>query len=538
MFNDEARIASQLEHPHIARMLDFGTIGSSYYIAFEYVRGKDLRSIFERAVKLAQPIPLPFLLYVFARIGEGLSYAHARKDAAGSPVSIVHRDVSPQNVILSMTGDVKLIDFGIAKAAGKLSRTAVGAIKGKFGYMSPEQIRGLEIDQRTDVFSLGITMWELFTRQRLFSAENELLVLEKIRNLTVPPPSSFDNSLPPKLDEIVSKALAKNPEDRYQSTKELYRDLNILAQSAGLAATREEIAAIMQKSFPEAAEPTGTFATPSKPAVQEPAPESQSGPRATPSRPAAQANMSYKAESTMAGANDKRSDLDIFEGLGKKGASVPPRGTPPPAPPPSRAPGPPPPSQPISEVGKKDVDGNRRARWQAARPSRDVPPMPPPSGGGRTTNPGHPPPSLPPVNTPPRSSYPPPPPPVATKPAPYGVAPPQPSSSSSASAGGMDMDWDDEDEATHVFDKENELLASWALRRPAPKPAAGVPAMMSPPPPSTGPMLPEVDLPHRRARSVRRWERHRRRPAALRRRRHRPSAGSPALRDRWRCPGR
>ncbi|HSQ62962.1 MAG TPA: serine/threonine-protein kinase, partial [Polyangiaceae bacterium] len=251
MFEDEARITSQLEHPHIARTLDFGTIGSSYYIAFEYVRGKDLRAIFERAAKSQDRIPVPFLLHVFARIGEGLSYAHARRDVNGNPVSIVHRDVSPQNIIVSYGGDVKLIDFGIAKAAGKLSRTGVGAIKGKFGYMSPEQVRGLEIDQRTDVFSLGITMWELFTRQRLFSADNELLVLEKIRNLQVPTPSSIDPTLPPGLDEIILKALAKNPADRYQSAKELYRDLNILAQSTGTSATREEVASYMVQAFPQ-----------------------------------------------------------------------------------------------------------------------------------------------------------------------------------------------------------------------------------------------------------------------------------------------
>src|SRR5260221_14456726 len=116
------------------------------------------------------------LLYVFTRIGEGLSYAHSRKDVNGEPISIVHRDVSPQNIIVSWDGDVKLIDFGIAKAAGKLSRTQVGTIKGKFGYMSPEQVRGVDVDQRADVFSLGICMWELLTLKRLFLADNELLV--------------------------------------------------------------------------------------------------------------------------------------------------------------------------------------------------------------------------------------------------------------------------------------------------------------------------------------------------------------------------
>ncbi len=465
MFTDEARIASSLEHPHIARTLDFGQIGSSYYIAFEYVRGKDLRAVYQRSVTSGEVIPTPFLLYVFARIGEGLSYAHARKDANGAPVSIVHRDVSPQNIVVSYGGDVKLIDFGIAKAAGKLSRTAVGAIKGKFGYMSPEQVRGLEIDQRTDVFSLGITMWEMFTRQRLFQADNELLVLEKIRNFKVIAPSSIDPTLPVGLDDIITKALAKDPQDRYQTAKELYRDLNILAQSSGKVASRENVAAYMQKAFSEGNQDSS--------GLHEPAPESQSGERQTPSRPAG-SGMSYKAENSMAadspkqaGGNDKRSDLDIFEGLGKKGPA--PRASAPPAPPPSRAPsltpqaGPHPPPAPSSmgDIGKKTLMGIA-APAQGGPPvaGRSQPAGPPPLGAqqGRIS-------SLPAVNAPPPKSAPPPPPAASTKPAPYGVAPSAP-----APQGGMDMDWDDEDEATHIFDKEE----SQAGPAPsAPRPAAG-----------------------------------------------------------------
>ena len=323
--------------------------------------------------------------------------------------------------------------------------------------MSPEQVRGIDIDQRTDVFSLGITMWEMFTRQRLFQAENELLVLEKIRNFTVPPPSSVDPSLPPKLDEIVLKALAKNPSDRYQSCKELYRDLNILAQSANANATREDIAAYMQRAFPEAVEPTGTFPTPSRPAG---------------------GVMSYNPESsTMAGANDKRGDLDIFEGLGKKGTPAPSGVTPPP--PPSRNSGPPQP--PLSDIGKKTLMGIAGpAGNMGGSPVQGRPP-PPPSGGARSTNPGLPPPAAPPA----RSSYPPAPPPVATKPAPYGVAPP-PQQPPSSGSGGMDMDWDDEDEATHIFDKENESKDSVPAFA-APKPAAGMPAI---PPPASSPPRP------------------------------------------------
>ncbi len=196
MFEDEARIASHLEHPYIARCLDFGQVDGEWFIAFEYVSGRDLRALFDRCAKTIEHPPLWFTLYVFARIGEGLAYAHARKNADGEPVSIVHRDVSPQNIVVSFEGDVKLIDFGIAKAAGKLSRTQVGSIKGKFGYMSPEQLAGREIDQRADLFSLGVCMWELLTLQRLFSADNELLVIEKVKTLRVEPPSTLQPEMP------------------------------------------------------------------------------------------------------------------------------------------------------------------------------------------------------------------------------------------------------------------------------------------------------------------------------------------------------
>ncbi|MEO8877132.1 MAG: serine/threonine-protein kinase, partial [Polyangiaceae bacterium] len=252
MFEDEARICVHLEHPYIARMLDYGHVDGTFFIAFEYVHGKDLRFVFDRAVRTQTAVPAEILLYVFSHIAEGLAYAHARKDIKGQPVSIVHRDVSPQNIVLSFDGDVKLIDFGIAKAAGRLSRTQAGSIKGKFGYMSPEQVQGREVDVRTDVFSLGICMWELLTGKRLFSGANELIVLEKIKNQETPPPSTLAGNFPPELDRIVLKALAKEPAERYRAAKELFRDLNIFCETHDFVATRSEIAQYMRRTFPEA----------------------------------------------------------------------------------------------------------------------------------------------------------------------------------------------------------------------------------------------------------------------------------------------
>ncbi|WP_394838393.1 protein kinase [Pendulispora rubella] len=252
MFEDEARIVSRLEHPHIARMLDFGRVDGSFYIAFEYVHGKDLRAVFERSTQRGMPVPLPFILYVFSRIGEGLSYAHARRDENGLPSSIVHRDISPQNIVVSTTGDVKLVDFGIAKAQGKISRTQVGSIKGSFGYMSPEQACGAEVDAQADVFGMGVCLWEFLTQKRLFDGENEFLILQKIRDAaTVAPPSTIRRDTPPELDRVVMRALSTDLDTRQRSAKELYRELQSVAMAKGAVASRAEVAAYMRHLFPE-----------------------------------------------------------------------------------------------------------------------------------------------------------------------------------------------------------------------------------------------------------------------------------------------
>ncbi len=196
MFRDEAAITSQLDHPNIAKIYDVGKVDLSYYLALEFVSGKDLRVIFDRAARAKEPIPLDFVVYAIIETAEGLDYAHHRKDAKGKPLGVVHRDVSPQNVLVSFDGDIKIIDFGIAKAAGKLTRTQVGTIKGKFGYMSPEQVRGLPIDQRSDVFSLGICLWELLTLERLFAGDNEIVIMEKIRSCEIPSLSAKAPNVP------------------------------------------------------------------------------------------------------------------------------------------------------------------------------------------------------------------------------------------------------------------------------------------------------------------------------------------------------
>ena len=203
MFIDEAKIAVQLQHANIAQIFDLGKVDGSFFIALEYVHGRDLRSIFDRmrsrgdvAADLAWPATS------MMQVCEGLDYAHNKRDAQGRELHLIHRDISPQNVLIGYEGEVKLIDFGIAKAAGKASKTQAGILKGKFGYMSPEQVRGLPIDQRSDIFAVGIVLYELLTGERLFVGETDFSTLEKVRNVEILPPSSYNKKIPPELERI------------------------------------------------------------------------------------------------------------------------------------------------------------------------------------------------------------------------------------------------------------------------------------------------------------------------------------------------
>jgi serine/threonine protein kinase len=258
MFIDEAKIAVQLQHANIAQIFDLGKVDDSYFIALEYVNGRDLRSIFDELRKTGQRMPLAQVCYCVMQLCEGLDYAHNKRDAQGRELNLVHRDVSPQNVLLGYEGEVKLIDFGIAKAAGKASKTQAGILKGKFGYMSPEQVRGLPIDRRSDIFALGIVLYELLTGERLFIGESDFSTLEKVRNVEIVPPSSFNTDIPEKLERIVLKALEKNVEDRYQNAIDLHDDLQLFMHSVGQFASRKDLSAWMKRTFAgDAAEADG-----------------------------------------------------------------------------------------------------------------------------------------------------------------------------------------------------------------------------------------------------------------------------------------
>ena len=249
MFIDEAKIAGQLNHPNIAQIFDLGKVNDSYFIALEYIAGKDLKTIFERSRRLGEKVSIPRVCHLIMKSCEGLGHAHHKSDAQGRELHIVHRDVSPQNILVSYEGEVKIIDFGIAKAQGKTSQTQVGILKGKFSYMSPEQVRGLHIDHRSDIFSLGIVLYELLTLERLFLGESDFDTLEKIRKVEMSPPSLYNPHIPKELEDIVLKALAKSPEERYQTAFELADALEQFMRNQNYYYTNKDLASHMKESF-------------------------------------------------------------------------------------------------------------------------------------------------------------------------------------------------------------------------------------------------------------------------------------------------
>jgi serine/threonine protein kinase len=225
MFINEAKMVAGLAHPNIVQIFDLGKIEKSYYIAMEYVHGRDLRTILRRAKEKGLRVPLDLATFVVSRVSSALEYAHRAKDESGRPMMIVHRDISPQNILISFEGDVKLTDFGIAKAATKATSTDRGALRGKLLYMSPEQAWGKAVDRRSDIFSLGIVFYEMLTDQKPFLGNSEMSILEMVRECRVVPPSTLNPRIPEKLERVAMKALERDPEVRYQDGAEMHRDL-------------------------------------------------------------------------------------------------------------------------------------------------------------------------------------------------------------------------------------------------------------------------------------------------------------------------
>jgi eukaryotic-like serine/threonine-protein kinase len=251
MFIDEARVSVQLNHANIVHIHELGKYEETYYIAMEYVAGRDLRTILERYRRRKEIMPTAQAVYVSSKMCEGLDYAHRKKDARGQDLAIIHRDVSPQNILVSYEGEVKVIDFGIAKAANRAQKTQAGILKGKFGYMSPEQVRGMPIDRRSDIFAVGVILYEMLTGEKLFVGESDFSTLEKVRNAEVPLPRQFNPNIPAGLEKVVLKALAREPEERYQWASDLQEDLMKFLLAGDAIYSGKHLASFMKEAFAE-----------------------------------------------------------------------------------------------------------------------------------------------------------------------------------------------------------------------------------------------------------------------------------------------
>jgi len=231
MFVDEAKLAAQLSHPNIIHIYDLGKIGDHFYIAMEYVEGKNLRALLNESRRKALPLPRSLALLIAARLASALDHAHRKKDFEDRELGLVHRDVSPQNVLISQEGDIKLCDFGIVKAVSKASQTQMGALKGKLQYMSPEQAWGKDVDARSDIFSLGAILFEMLTGRRLFTGDSELSVLEAVRQCQVIAPRDLVPGIPEAVEAVNLRALEMDPGRRYQSAGQMQQELEDILYS-------------------------------------------------------------------------------------------------------------------------------------------------------------------------------------------------------------------------------------------------------------------------------------------------------------------
>lgn len=249
MLIDEAKALVHLSHPNIVQVFELGRDGKIFYISMELVEGIDLNKLLERSILEQTPIPLQFGLYIIAEVLKALGFAHQRKDEANQPLGIIHRDISPQNILLSFDGQVKVTDFGIAKGAHRSLETTQHQVKGKYSYMSPEQARGESIDPRTDLYAVGILLFELLENRKLFHEGNDLATLEKVRAGTLPEKALVQ--WPESLRAAVLKALQKERHDRYGTAESFLKEIEKIMEAQTGAARPEEFSRYLTELFPK-----------------------------------------------------------------------------------------------------------------------------------------------------------------------------------------------------------------------------------------------------------------------------------------------
>lgn len=262
MFLHEARVAATLEHPNVVPVFDFGRAGDDYFFVMPYVHGRDLLKVLRESYDRGLRFPLALAVRVTIAMAAGLHYAHEHVGFDGRPLGIVHRDVSPANVLVTYDGHVKVVDFGIAKAAAQTNVTRVGVRKGKAAYMSPEQCRGDSLDRRADIWAIGVVLFEMTMMRRLFRGENDLALMNRIIHEPIDPPTVLEPAFPPRLAEIIMRCLQKRPQDRYPTAQALQQDLEAFAREAGLDTSSAPLARFLGElfgapSYPWASLPAG-----------------------------------------------------------------------------------------------------------------------------------------------------------------------------------------------------------------------------------------------------------------------------------------
>lgn len=249
MFLDEARLSMHLNHAHIVQIFDVGRAEGTYFIVMEFVDGYNLRRIFQQAVDTNQPVPVEISAFIMSRVCEGLAHAHEKRDTEGKPLNIVHRDVSPPNILVSRSGEVKLTDFGLAKAASHLESTDPGVVKGKFSYLSPEATEGQPLDHRADIFAVGIVLFELLTNRRLFLGKSDVETIDMVRQADIPSVSRLNPKVPARLESIVNRALARDPRKRFPSAGEMGNALMECLFAENLKASSYDVSQYLKRLF-------------------------------------------------------------------------------------------------------------------------------------------------------------------------------------------------------------------------------------------------------------------------------------------------
>ncbi|MEO7330383.1 MAG: serine/threonine-protein kinase [Minicystis sp.] len=254
MFLDEARLSAHLSHSNVVSVFDIGVGDGTYFIVMEYVDGADLKAVVEHRKKINRPLPVEAAVFIAAKMCQGLAYAHELEND-GKHLQIVHRDITPANVLITKYGEVKIVDFGLAKASSQLAESDAGVIKGKFGYLAPETVLEQGVDQRVDVFAVGIILWEMLSGRRLFFGDTDFATVRLVRDAVIPPITQINSAVPAELEKLLAHVLAREPAKRYATARDLGRDLTRFLYRYGRAVNEDDIALLVRDAIGTSAAP-------------------------------------------------------------------------------------------------------------------------------------------------------------------------------------------------------------------------------------------------------------------------------------------